>query len=179
MKTISTKTITFNPISKTVDTGIENFDIRRLYAIINQTANQIIYATSSEKGYSNVTGDAITLQYDTSAMSSTDILQIIYDDSEQVELIAMLLELSNRLAFLPSVRGTLADLRVSVINTAAVTVSSGTITTVTTVTTVSTVTTVATLTNQTNIGGFAANQHIPALQNNIAVQSNIQNLTIT
>jgi len=158
MKSISIKTIVFNPAAKTVATGIDGFDIRRLYAIINQTDGTIIYATASEKGYTSVNGDTVTLQQHTTSMSADDVLQIIYDDSEQTELIEMLLELSNRLAFLPSVRGTLADLRVSVINTAAVTISSGTITTVTTVTTVSTVTTLSTLTNQTNIGGFPANQ---------------------
>jgi hypothetical protein len=170
MKTISTKEIIFNPAAKTVDTGIENFDIRRVYAIINITANLIIYATGTEKGFASVSDDVITLEFNTSLMSSDDVLQVIYDDSEQLELIEMLVELSNRLAFLPSVRGTLADLRVSVINVPAVTVSSGTITTVSTVTTLS---------NQTSIGGFAANQQIPALQNNVAIQSNIQNLIIS
>lgn len=173
MKVISTKSITFNPAAKTVDTGIDNFDIRRLYAIINQTTGVTIYATSSEKGYASVVGEVITLQYDTTGMNANDVLQIIYDDSEQTELIAMLVELTNRLAFLPSIRGTLADIRVSVINVPAVTVSSGTITTV------STVTTVATVTNQTNIGGYNAAQQIPALQNNIAVQSNINNLIVS
>lgn len=173
MKISSTNKIIFNPTLKTVDTGIAGFDIRKLYAIINQTTGAIIYATGTEKGYTAINGDTVTLIYDTTTMSSTDVLQVLYDDSEELELMQMLVELSNRLAFLPSVRGTLADLRVSVVNLPSVNVNSGTITTV------STVTALTTLGNQNSIGGFSANQQIPSLQNNVAIQSNIQNLIIS
>ena len=78
-------------------------------------------------------------------------------------------ELASRLAFLPSVRGIAADLRVTLL--------SGVVTTVTTVGTVTTVTTVGTVTNQTNIGGNPATPQIPALMNQAAILSNINNCT--
>jgi hypothetical protein len=71
---------------------------------------------------------------------------------------------------LSSVRGILSDLRVSVVNTPAVTVSGN-------LTTVATVTTVATMTNQTNIGGFTAAPMIQSLMNNNFANSNIANFT--
>ena len=76
-------------------------------------------------------------------------------------------ELCSRLSFLPGVRGIAADLRVTLL--------SGVVTTVTTVGTVTTVTTVGTVTNQTNIGGNPAAPQIPALMNQAAILSNINN----
>lgn len=73
-------------------------------------------------------------------------------------------ELASRLAFLPSVRGIAADLRVTLLSGV-----------VTTVTTVGTVTTVSTVTNQTNIGGLPATPMVPAQININAVLSNINN----
>lgn len=80
------------------------------------------------------------------------------------ELLEGILEALQSVKVLSAVRGVLADLRVSIVNTPAVTVSSGTITNVA---------------NQTQIGGYNANQQIPALQNLIAVQSNINNILIS
>lgn len=92
------------------------------------------------------------------------------------QLLEGILEMAQNLRVLGAVRGVLADLRVNVINTPAVTVSSGT---VTTVTTVSTVTTVGTVSNQTSMGGYLANQIVPSQQNLVAVMSNINNIKIT
>lgn len=74
---------------------------------------------------------------------------------------------------LGSVKGILADLRVSVVNTPAVTISSGT------VTTLSTVTTVSTLTNQAQQGGYLTNNLVQSQTNTNAVLSNINNINIT
>ena len=147
------------PGSQTIDTGIAGFDIRRLYAIINQTRGEILYATGvAGKGFSAVSGSVITLQANTSTHLATDAVQLIYDDPEDTDLTAGLYELIDRLAFLANVRGTIADLRVSVVGGALPTVS--------------------TLSNIGSIGGFAANQHIPATQN-VAALSNINNLIIS
>lgn len=80
-------------------------------------------------------------------------------------------ELVSRLDFLPSVRGIAADLRVTLLSGVVTTVS-----TVTTVTTVSTVTSVTTLANQTNMGGFSASALVQNNQNNVAINSNINNI---
>jgi hypothetical protein len=68
---------------------------------------------------------------------------------------------------LASVVGTLSDIRVTPTGNVWVT---GTLTWVTTVTTV---------TGQTNIGWYAANNQVPALQNIEATLANINNITIS
>jgi len=160
--------VVFVPASKTIDAGITDFDIRNLYAIINQTAGQIIYATGTAgKGFTGISGNIITLEYDTAAMNANDVLQIIYDDSEDSEIKQALYEVAERLSFLAGVKGVLADLRVT---------PTGTVTIAGNITTVTTVTTVGTVSNQTSIGGFSANQQIPSSQNTAAVLSNINNI---
>lgn len=89
------------------------------------------------------------------------------------QLLEGILEAVQGVKVLSAVRGTLADLRV--------TLTGGTlasITTVTTVTTVTGVTTVTTLGNQTSVGGYLANPQVPALTNIVAVQSNINNILV-
>ena len=44
---------------------------------------------------------------------------------------------------------------------------------------VTTVTTVATLTNQSQMGGYLANPQIPAISNQAAIQSNINNVVVS
>lgn len=72
------------------------------------------------------------------------------------QLLEGILEMAQNLRVLGAVRGVLADLRVNVINTPAVTVS-----------------------NQTSMGGYLANQIVPSQQNLVAVMSNINNIKIT
>lgn len=72
--------------------------------------------------------------------------------------------LANMIAALSRACGIAADIRVTPIG--------GTVSTVTTVTTVTTVG------NQTSIGGFAANQQVFALQNQLAIDANIRNITL-
>lgn len=77
-------------------------------------------------------------------------------------------ELVSRLSFLAAVRGTAADIRVTLL--------SGVLTSVGTVTTVTTVTTVGTVSNQTNMGGYNAALPVIANVNMAAVLSNINNI---
>lgn len=74
-------------------------------------------------------------------------------------------ELVSRLSFLAAVRGTAADIRVTLL--------SGVLTSVGTVTTV---TTVGTVSNQTNMGGYNAALPVIANVNMAAVLSNINNI---
>ena len=87
MKTVITSGYVFTPATRRMDfTGFAGFDIRRLYAIIDQTANQIIYAESvAGYGLASQTGSILTLQYDTTALSGSDALQVIYDDPNVVQ----------------------------------------------------------------------------------------------
>ena len=85
MKLLITPSYTFTPGisgSGTVNlSGIGSFDVKHLVAIINQTKGNVIYSTGSVAlRYTNVTGTTLTLFCDTSLMSNTDTLQVIYDD---------------------------------------------------------------------------------------------------
>lgn len=85
----------------------------------------------------------------------------ILNEQTLISLIETMQELVSRISFLAGVRGSSADLRVTPLS----------------LPTLSAVTTVSTLTNQTNIGGFSASTIVGATQNNIAIQSNINNVT--
>lgn len=86
---------------------------------------------------------------------------------KQEQQIDILNDINDSVAILSAVRGTSADLRVTLLGgTTAVT---GTLTGVTTV---------ATVTNQAQMGGIQANQQVPAITN-IAAQANINNVSVT
>jgi hypothetical protein len=80
MKAIIT-TYTFNAAAKTVDlSSITGFKIERLLAIINAKTGALIYAAgNAATGYATVSGNVVTLVYDTTAMANADPLTIIYD----------------------------------------------------------------------------------------------------
>lgn len=86
MKKFIAPTYTFTPGASGVGTvnlsGIASFDIKYLVCIINQTDGIVIYSTASTtKGFTSVVGTTVTLQFDTSSMSSGDTLQVIYEDN--------------------------------------------------------------------------------------------------
>jgi hypothetical protein len=91
MKTAVTYSYTFTPAAKTVDlSSISGFDVKKLYAIINTTANQVIFANGqSIYGLASIAGSVLTLVYNTTAMSSSDKLMIIYDDPDAVQAISV------------------------------------------------------------------------------------------
>lgn len=158
-KTIITEPV-FTPSTKTINTNIDNFDIRKLYAIINVTTGALIYATGIEgKGYTGISDSTITLQYDTTNMNSTDVLQILYDDDEDTQWLQNIYEAVDALNFLTGVRGPSANLRVTVTD-GLLSISSGTITTV------------------NNFAGFGTQQIVPSTVNIGAIQSNINNIQI-
>jgi len=84
MKSFIAPAYTFTPGVSGVGTvnlsGISGFNKKFLVSIINQTRGIIIYSTASDTlKYTNVTGTTVTLFADTSAMSSSDVLQVIYE----------------------------------------------------------------------------------------------------
>ena len=89
MKSFITPTYVFTPGLSGVGTidlsSVSNFDIKRLVAIINIDSNVIIYnVANSSAGFTTVANGVITLDYNTSAMSSTDLLQVIYDNDDAI-----------------------------------------------------------------------------------------------
>jgi hypothetical protein len=85
MKNYINPSYTFTPGASgvgTVDTNIANFDIKMLVGIINITREAVIYWPSlTGRGYTNVAGDVITLEYSTVGHNSGDLLQFVYDST--------------------------------------------------------------------------------------------------
>ena len=161
MKKIIITNPIFTPSTKTVDTKIDNFDIRKLYAIINQTTGNLMYGTGIPgKGFTSLTGSTIVLQFDTTSMNSTDILQFLYDDDEDTQWLQNIYEGIDALGFLTGVRGPAANLRV--------TVTDGSIGFISTLNTVQNLTSMV----------YATNQIVPSTVNIGAIQSNINNIQI-
>ena len=159
MKRIIITNPVFTPSTNTIDTKIDGFDIRKLYAIINQTTGNLIYGTGLPgKGFSSVSGSTIVLEYDTTSMNSTDELQILYDDDEDIQWLQNIYESIDSLGFLASLRGPAANLRVTVTDGFIGTISN--------------------VSNLSSIAGFGAQQIVPSTVNIGAIQSNINNIQI-
>lgn len=167
MKTIITPSYIFTPAAKQIKTNIPYFDINRLYAIINQTNGLIIYSTASTTaGYTsyNSTTDILTLQFDTTAQASSNELQFIYDDPSldyALQDTAANTEAINNI--LTSLRNSTGMLKVFTDTTSQM----------------GTVNSLSSLTNIVQIGGVVAGAVVPAISNQLAIQSNINNIKIT
>ena len=171
---------TFDKTAKTVTLlDYTNIELESLLLITNVTDGAIIYNFADPTSGATVSGNVITLEYDTTAMDDTDSIQIYFDDPEYQptsytqqtdikDLTEAILDAAEQLTFLANVRGIASDLRVTLLG--------GALSTLSTVTTVTTVTTVATLSNITNVGGFSAVQQIPSQVNQTAILSNINNV---
>jgi hypothetical protein len=85
MKNLITPLYIFTPGASgvgTIQTNIKDFNVKSLLAIINITRETIIYSGAlANKGYTSLSETTITLEFDTSTHSSTDILQIFYDST--------------------------------------------------------------------------------------------------
>ena len=104
----------FNKVTKTITLPTATFDIKNLYAVIDTTANVLLYApTVMGHGYTSFTSTTLVLEMDTNigTIANTDELMIIYEqsaagastDSNQVlqttALNNILSELQNSIAF--------------------------------------------------------------------------------
>jgi hypothetical protein len=150
--------------ASTITLNIDNFDVRKLVAVINQTRGVLLYsAASASLKYTALNGNILTLNVDTTSHSPSDSIQVVYNSDEAIaikssqnsileaSLIPLLKNILNFLLYPNWLDRTLNALRISVI--------SGIINTITTVTGV---TTVSTVSNQTNIGSYAADAQVDA-----------------
>lgn len=170
MKKSVITTTTFNPATRVINTGVQDFNIKKLYAIINQTAEAIIFATGMQgKGFTSITGSSITLEYDTTSMNANDVLQIIYDDNEDTDLLQNIFEAVDMLTFLQTLRTTSNTLRVSVNDS---TVNAATLNLL------QTSSAMIGVASPISIGTSAVNLAVHN-QNMTAIQSNINNISIT
>lgn len=75
---------TFNPAAKTITfNDYSLIELQGLLLVTNVTTNQIIYNFADPCYGGGVNGNTVTLVYNTVAMSSTDALQIYYDDASE------------------------------------------------------------------------------------------------
>lgn len=90
----------FNPGAKTITfSGLgQSIDLQNILLITNTTANTIIYNfADSTSGAVSFTNNVLTLDYDTTSMSSTDKLQIYVDVPAYEESLHDLLRRMNKL----------------------------------------------------------------------------------
>jgi hypothetical protein len=183
---------TFNAASKTVTfLGYSRILLDSILIITNVASNTIIYNFAGTGKGGTVSGNVLTLDFDTSAMSNSDPLQIYYDDAAIVPATVQEQQNTEDLLYLLSVQGNAlgklaemvdgANIRAALQASAAVIggVTQSGSWTLTTVTTVSTVTTCSTLTNQTQNGGQPTNDIVPNATNTLACLLNINNVTYT
>jgi hypothetical protein len=165
MKTLL-ETYTFTPSSQQITfPSTMTMSLEQLLLITNTTTNTIIYNFADPSAGGALANNVLTLDFNTTAMSSSDKLQIYFDNQftpASDELVDALYELINKLGFLPSIRGVSADLRVTPIS----------------LPTLSTVTTVSTVSNHSSIGGYNANTYMKDIDNTLAVLGNINNVTV-
>ena len=140
--------------------GIEQFDVARLVAIINQTRGIIIYSTASTSNkYTSVSDTTVYLNFDTSTQSPNDQLQIIYNnEASMVDVIVMLDNLLSIIAS-PGIRDKTVNADRVTLAGGSTTISSGTV-----------AISSGTVTNLGNIGGYQAQMQI--VQNNINAWAN-------
>lgn len=93
-------TYAFNPTAKTVTfSGLsQQITLANILLITNVTANTIIYNFASPTtGAVSFVNNVLTLDYDTTSMSATDVLQIYIDVESYEESLATLLRRMNKL----------------------------------------------------------------------------------
>jgi hypothetical protein len=170
MKEFITPRYVFSPGSPGVGyvdlLGIDNFDVARLVIIINQTTGTLLYSTASETNkYTAVLGKRVYLNIDTSTQSSSDQLQIVYNnETSTMDMIVMLNNLLSIIAN-PGIRDKTVNAdRVTLVG-GSTTISSGT------------VTTVSTVSNLATIAGYQGQMQI--IHNNLNAWSNVCRRTIS
>jgi hypothetical protein len=178
MKNYISPSYTFTPGDTgvgNVTTGIKNFNVKFLIVILNITREEIIYAPGlSGRGYTSISGDTITLEYNTSSHSSTDILQFLYEstndypsvvDSARNNDLLVKLQRLTKIAESLQVVDSAQRQRIT-IDSIAASLTLGTVTTVGSVTSLGTLTTVTSVTNIASNAGMDREQYI-----NIAKQT--------
>jgi hypothetical protein len=183
---------TFNAASRTVTfLGYSRILLDSILIITNVASNTIIYNFAGSGKGGTVSGNVLTLDFDTRAMSNSDPLQIYYEDAAIVPATVQEQQNTEDLLYLLSVQGNAlgklaemvdgANIRAALQASAAVigAVTQSGSWSIATVTTVTTVTTCSTLTNQTQNGGQPTNDIVPNASNTLACLLNINNVTYT
>jgi hypothetical protein len=163
MKRIVTKYVFDSSTGNITFSEYRDIELERILLITNVTSNVIIYNFANPTLGGSVNNNVLTLNFDTSAMSNTDLLQIYYFDEVNpvsYELVEDLRILIHALSFLNSARGVSGELRVTPLSTP----NMGTLTT---------------LNNLTTLSLYPTTTLVKNSDNNIFVLSNLNNLSTT
>ena len=151
----------FDKTAKTiVFTDYQNIRLDSILMVTNVTyQNTMIYLFNDSTKGGTVSGNTLTLTYDTSSMSNTDKLQIFYDDPDVVtytDLAAVFKQLIAAVANPPTTDKSSNTIRTTPqsIPTVASVTTVGTVTNITNLPTLANVTTVATVSSLTNVDGY-------------------------
>lgn len=113
---IQVKNYTFDPINKIVTfSDFTDILLESVLLITNVTTNQIIYNFANPATGGVAIGNQLILDFDTTTMSSSDALQIFYEDGLTAvpeNLVQALYDVAQSLQVLTAARGNLSDLRV-------------------------------------------------------------------
>lgn len=95
MKSLIRYSPLFNPATRTLDFNtMGGFNINKLYGVINLTRNSILYAPGATGyGVSSVNRSVITLEVNTTAHASTDVLNVYYEVDAQQDVTQQELQL--------------------------------------------------------------------------------------
>lgn len=145
----------FNPVARTITfIGLSTVLLQSVYAIFNVTDGICIYDFGDPTKTGSISGNVLTLLFDTSAMSATDSLLIKYDDGNILGIDVATKIQDESIPFLRRIVKLLeASANVDVGNRQRINVDS--ITAGTTLPTVTTVGTVTTVTNAVGVGNVA------------------------
>jgi hypothetical protein len=174
----------FNAAAKTVTfSDFSTISLPSVLLITNVVSNVIIYNFADPALGGSVATNVLTLDYNTASMNNGDALQVWYDDTsvqpansalqlDSQAILEALQYLINEIAFLSMVRDPAnGSLRVNLSPTAT--------------NNISTVATVTALTNLNIIGSsgtnttFPAGTLVPNVAQQLAIQSNINNVIVT
>lgn len=164
MKTL-VKNYTFNNLTKQITiTNLPSVSLEQILLITNTTSNIIIYNFAEPSLGATVSGNIITLDYDTTSMNSNDSLQIFLDieNYKDLEILGNVMidgfaSIVSQLESMKTAQG-LADIN----GRSRVVIEAGTLPTVTTVGTVNTVT------NSVTMDGYYQRMMLFSLSNGSA-----------
>lgn len=143
----------FNPVGKTITFSSITLSLNNILLITNVTDNVIIYNFADESnGAAGFANNVLTLDYDTSAMSSNDVLQIYLDLESNEETLHTLLRRMNKLLESNATVDSALRQRVTVDVLPSVTVGSAPSTAVTNTTGFGVSNTINTIANPYNVG---------------------------
>ena len=147
----------FDPASKTITFSGVDLQLKNVLLITNVKTGDILYNFASKSQQCSISGNVITLTFDTTLMNAADELQIYVDIPSTYlgELSVYLRKLLHGVLFPSFVDRSLNSARISIV--------SGSVG-------IATSQTLATLTDQTNIGGYQAKGQV--LNNNLNSWSN-------